>query len=117
MTDLGAIVMWVAINAAGAAAVAWFWPHCARPVLDHHRARPIGYAIGLGVTALSLVALIGGAVLMVITSNALWAFLGFFALIPWLLVVGTTIWPLTSPLVRMTAGHPVTPFDKFDRTR
>jgi hypothetical protein len=97
------------ISLVGAALAAWFWPHCAKPALRMSDARPIAYPIGLGITALLIGAFAIGLVARLAHASPLGVMIMIVTGALWMVVVGATLWPRYSILLRLFARRPGRP--------
>ena len=100
---------WFALATAAVLVVvpAWFWPHCARPALDYYRAGRASRRVGLVVTAAFVTIAAIEGVVSLFDRSPRWLFALFnIAFVVWLLVVGLTLWPRFSVLIRWSRGKP-----------
>ena len=82
---------------------AWFWVHCAKPMLRYRRAGPMTTGLLLGVTGYTVVAeaIFIAATVTGRTSLLMWSVAG----LPWLLIVGLPYFDEYRSLVRLGRGH------------
>jgi hypothetical protein len=97
------MVVNLAVDLFAIALTAWFWPHCAKPVLIYYRATPAAQWIVLGVSALQIAAygfFAGAEFVPIAFQTRLWI-LGTTGGL-WLLVVGAGYLQNYSLLRRVT---------------